>query len=500
MCQAVPCAGGPLGGTRAGAGTDFRAGRPASRLLTHVTVRNRLASLCAVVALLAAIATSPNFTVEDGPQVEAFAGDFINEYAGAWMAGHGDWQRFYDLGYARMVQHDPARMGIVWNEALWIPVNYPPFYYAALTPLTRLPFRVAALVFIAIMAACFAVALWLLLRSAPDRRRFLPWILVACGCFGPLWESLLSAQKGTLLLLILTGTWLLYDRGQRAAAGIVFGLIAFKPQLVPVIAIAMLLRREWAFLAGLSITGSVAIAVSLGIGVDVCRQYVAVAATAGRFLDSPGFPLALLHCWYGYFRVLFPDTGLLIPQIATVVAVVGTVALLVPLCRKHDVETAAERALAFSGLVVATILVSFHLNEYDLTMLLLPGWLLGNLLSNAHPTTVPYRRALVGLLCLTFVLSTASSRLVLSLGLQLNVPVLAGLLLVMARAQASHRAGQYVVSSRSAAQMSPRGARDIQEPRHSPTALLLQQMDDPRQTVRDRHAARGRAAALYRLL
>ena len=396
-----------------------------------VAARNRVAVALAVLAFVAAVVASPNFRVEDGPHAEAFAGDFVHEWVGAWMVAHGDRARFYDPGYARAVQHDPAAMGFTWDAGQWLPVVYPPFWYVVVEPLRLLPFRVAALVFVGMMAACFAATVALLLRAAPARRPLLPWMLVASAAFAPLWASLLSAQKGTLLLLLFTATWLLLARGRSAAAGAVFGLVAFKPQLLPVVAGAMLLRGDRRFVAGLAAALAVLAAVSLGVGVDVCRQYLAVAATAGRYVDTPGFPLAQMHCWYGFFRLLLPGAPLAVVQAATALAIAATLAAVAALLR--GTPGPAPDALGFAGLVVATILASFHLLQYDLTLLLLPAWLVATRLVDRDPTVERHRLALAALLGALVGAAGLSAAVVGATRVQPTVPLLFALLVVLAR-------------------------------------------------------------------
>ena len=50
-------------------------------------------------------------------------------------------------------------------------------------------------------------------------------------------------------------------------AGIVFGLMFFKPQLTLVIAVTMLMKREWQFVLGMLSTATVFLSLSLTLGI-----------------------------------------------------------------------------------------------------------------------------------------------------------------------------------------------------------------------------------------
>ena len=81
------------------------------------------------------------------------------------------------------------------------------------------------------------------------RRRCLlfSWLLPLSLLFMPLIENFTTCQKGSVLLLILTATYYLLVTKRPYWAGLVFGLIAFKPRFALPIAIAMLCKRQWRF-------------------------------------------------------------------------------------------------------------------------------------------------------------------------------------------------------------------------------------------------------------
>jgi hypothetical protein len=292
--------------------------------------------LLSVVIIVTVYAMSPNFRFAEVRTAGPFAGDFLQEWLGGYIVRCGDYSRFYDPSYVQSLQHDPQLVGFQFPRRQYLPIVYPPFYYLVLSPLSFLPVWLAAWLWAVLMVACLALAMAMLggyatkrlgltssdarasTAESPDnadsRRRnlmaALPWAIPAALLFQPLLESLTSNQKGTVCLLLLTTTFVLLNRGRPLAAGMVFGLLAFKPQLAVVIAAAMLLKRQWRFVWGGALTGAALAAGSLLLGGDVCRQYVDFATGTADYLGTSGYALHKSHCLYGFFALLAGGPGL----------------------------------------------------------------------------------------------------------------------------------------------------------------------------------------------
>ena len=247
---------------------------------------------------------SPNFTLQSGPEAEPFGGDFIQEWTGGWMLRHGDRSRFYDPAYISEVEHDVSLIGFEWDADGYLPMVYPPFWYLLVSPMSLLPMTTGAVVWTLLMTAALAGALWLLSRTPLDRRRASPFVLAALLVYAPLIESLGSGQKGTLLLLLFAATFVLLDRRQLYWAGVVFGLVAFKPQLTLVVALAMLCKRQWAFIAGGVTTGVLLVGLSFATGSEMCRQFFELCAGMGDYVQTEGYALHKAHCWWGACQLM----------------------------------------------------------------------------------------------------------------------------------------------------------------------------------------------------
>lgn len=416
------------------------------------------APLVATAALLVCCyAFSPNFQYAGGDDATPFAGDFLQEWIGGYIVLQGDRARFYDPAYAQSLEHDPHVVPLRWDPSRYLPIVYPPFYYLLLSPLALLPLKTAAWLWAVLLIAALAATAWLLRRaivrqrgvfalwietspnengdnaSANRRARWpalAPWAIVAAVAFVPVIENFTSSQKGTVCLLILTATFLLLDSRRPFAAGLVFGLIAFKPQLALPIAIAMLLARQWRFVAGGAATGAALVGLCFVLGTDVCRQYFHFATGAADYMQNAGYDLHKSHCLFGFFTLLAGEPNAWVKG-ATLLSAAGVV-LLLALVLRGGIEAGTRRfALQYCSLVLATLLLSPHLFTYDLTVLLLPLTLLAFLLAAGCAATAAMR--LIGwLVVLLYGLAGVSPLLAERCGVQVTVPLMVSLLAALA--------------------------------------------------------------------
>jgi hypothetical protein len=328
--------------------------------------------IVSAILLATIFAGSPNFRYHSGPEATPYAGDFLQEWLGGYIVTRGEYARFYDVSYAQQLQHDPSLVGFEWNRSRYLPIVYPPFYYLLISPLSYLSLTVAAWIWSALLIACLVASVLLV----GGNKSFVPWLVPAAILFMPTVESLTSCQKGPLCLLILTATFVLLSRGKSYSAGLIFGLLAFKPQLTLVIAFAMLFKREWRFIFGGMTTGAVLVGLCGLLGMDVCRQYFEFSRGTAEYIHTGGYDLTKSHCWYGFFTLLLNGWDAAWIKAATAVACAATLGLLAWLLRGRLDTRLPQFAGQFSGLVLATLLLSPHLYTYDLTILLLPMFLL----------------------------------------------------------------------------------------------------------------------------
>lgn len=338
------------------------------------------ASLAIVIVLYAC---SPNFARHDGAP-HPFAGDFVQEWIGGWLVWHGPTHRMYDFRFVDRLEHDPEVIGFAWSRDVYLPLVYPPFYYACVAPLSRLPFHVAAWVWAALMTAAFYAAVFVtrrIRREMSSARTATTgvdwtWLIPLALLFTPMLENLASSQKATLGLFLLAATWYLLQRDRVYLAGLVCGCLAFKPQWILVLVACMVCLRAGRFLAGFATTCLVLLGISLWIGVDVCWNYAAFTLHADDYLHTAGYDLHRNHCLYGCLALLSGGTTDGWVRLVTLAGMVWIGWRLFVLLRGGLKPNEPCGPAQLAGILIATVLCSPHWLTYDLSLLLLPMALL----------------------------------------------------------------------------------------------------------------------------
>ncbi len=320
---------------------------------------------------------SPNFS--HAPHSSAFAepvrtgsfgGDFLQEFVGGRIWSHGR-EKLYDWEYSRTVQHQSEVVGFKWKPESFFPMVYPPYHYQLASLATGMSYPKFAIAFSFFNALALSVAaLAFVYRYRFLSRERIGW-LCAAVLFMPLLVSLNMGQKSTILLAILTVTFVLLHREKPLGAGLIFGLIAFKPHFAILIGLTMLWKRQWWFVAGSLLTLAMLIGMSL-VSPEAWRGYLETCMGMNDFVQSGGYQLHESHSLWGAAELLLgsrwpwlvkPLAGLL------AVGVLGLVAWVM----RGTIDCASPRfGLQFSVMVVAMILTSPHFYTYDLTILLLP--------------------------------------------------------------------------------------------------------------------------------
>ena len=113
---------------------------------------------------------------------------------------------------------------------------YPPAFLLVVAPLAALPYVPALLIWTVTGAGLALRTIWSL---APSRTTIL-----AAAAFPGLWITAVNGQNGGLLLACLGGALVLIDR-RPVAAGILIGLMSFKPQFGVLIPLALMCGGHW---------------------------------------------------------------------------------------------------------------------------------------------------------------------------------------------------------------------------------------------------------------
>ena len=334
----------------------------------------KLFAICLLVpcALISSILMlSPNFAPSVELREDPLGGDIIQEYVGGHL-WNTDRTKLYDWKHSAAMQHDSELVGFQWQESGYFPMVYPPFHYQFASLGTGLSYRSFIVLWMFAGGIALSVAAFVFLNWYREIRIGTgAWFFLAI-LFTPLLMSLNMGQKSTILLAILTVSFVLLHRERAFAAGLVFGLLAFKPYLAVPIGIVMLCKKQYHFVVGSLISLFAIMITSLLIAPEAWYDYIQVCLGFSNYVSNGGYQLENSHSLWGSMQLIL---GHLNPTLVKPFAIIAGIGVLTLISRimSGPIQLSSPRfAFQFAGLIVATVLVSPHFYSYDLTILLLP--------------------------------------------------------------------------------------------------------------------------------
>lgn len=347
--------------------------------------------------------------------------DFFVAYCAGTLAREGRWADLHDVpAFMRFQGEMEVAVGLEPSDKRGPWLN-PPFYALVWMPLSALPYPAAWWTWTGTSVAALAASVWLLGRMAGEdlsaegrgpsgcRGPHWPLIAVLLGCSMPAVQTLCSGQSSALALFIMVAAVALWRDGRALPAGLVAGLLAYKPQLGALVAAALVITLGWRALLGLLITGAllfvttvVALPGTLELYLRATPETVGMMQETGRFVWNR-------HVTFGAFWHLLlhgrgAAEGLSVRALVLVcqAMVAGGLAALV--WRNRWAFSLREPALPAVGtvmrdrliaaMVVAMPLLMPYYVDYDLLLLAVPAVLLARELS-AFPNDIPAHRWLI---------------------------------------------------------------------------------------------------------
>ena len=265
----------------------------------------------------------------------------------------------------------PARL----NEELGLrsadaPLKYPPLFYVAMRPWTWLPFRAAALAWLALGQVLLVVTAALVLRRRAAEPARLVAVLAVAALSQPLVETLHLGQANVVVLALLALGWWGARQERPWGAALALGLaVHVKPQFgLPIAALWWIGQRAVAYraaaVAAAGLAAGVA-AVGPGAHVDWVRHALAMPASLHAWSLNVA-PHAALH------RLLDGGLGARAVEplaLATSLAILAAVAYA---ARGRPAPGTPAFDWAFGLAVAAVPLVAPFSEEHHLVVLLLP--------------------------------------------------------------------------------------------------------------------------------
>ncbi len=173
--------------------------------------------------------------------------------------------------------------------------QYPPIALLLVYPLALLPYLYALALWLGAGIAGYLSLLW---RILPRRET-----LKAGLAFPAVLLTVLHGQNAFLTASLL-GWGLLFLRRRPAFAGVLFGVLAFKPQLGVLLPVALLAGKHWrAFGAAAATVAGLAAASAILFGPAIWREFLAGAPFAGAILDDGLVPYYKMQSVFAAVRL-----------------------------------------------------------------------------------------------------------------------------------------------------------------------------------------------------
>ena len=315
--------------------------------------RDRVVAYPAIMLALTVAATVYVLWANDGllPSGAPFGSDFVSYWTAAREALAGRPFVPYDRALFELAQ------AALFPTAGYFAFYYPPHYLAYMLPFGMVPYYAALTLW---MAVSFGAVVWVLTRIAADARH----TLVLAIAFPAAFLTIAHGQNAFLSAALFGGGLLLLPT-RPILAGILFGLLTFKPQLGLLIPLALLAGGQWRAIISAGITlGALGAISALLFGADIWPAFLAQGDLAVQTMTQGWVAWEKMISAYSALRVVgmghdaaFALHGMLAIGIAAAIVWAWLPA--------SGITHATRSAVLLAGALIAT---PFGLN-YDLYLL-----------------------------------------------------------------------------------------------------------------------------------
>lgn len=326
----------------------------------------------------------------------AFALDFIAFYTGGTFVSEGRYRELFDLKSIQQFQRTLAAEGGVDLGTAMGPWWNPPFYAWVFAPLSHFSFGVATTLWVSLNILCAAMACFLLVKMLPGGIGWRSWLLVPVLLLfsTPFIHAITHGQNACMSLLIVTVVVTAWRSKRGFVAGLVAGLMFYKPQHAVALGAMLALSLGWRALAGLAITGFSLLMVTVLTLPGSLSDFLHQMPKNLQFVQEQCvYPWERHVTLKAFFRILLQ--GLEVgpsSELTLVLTALGTAAVAIALLRmtpvarwlnpfdRTDFSSTAQRDRLIAATFLATPLLMPFYFDYDLLLLAVPGVLFAGLM------------------------------------------------------------------------------------------------------------------------
>ncbi|MCG8694808.1 MAG: DUF2029 domain-containing protein [Minwuiales bacterium] len=238
--------------------------------------------------------------------------------------------------------------------------SYPPQLLLPIRPFGWLPYISAYLVWLALGLSLY---LFVALRGDTPLRRLMPVAAAALFLAPSSFVNIVAGQNGFFAGALFIGGMLLVRR-HPLAAGVLFGLLTFKPQLGVLIPVALIALRQWKPFVSAILSAGAIVALSVAVeGAEVWRLFV---------VESVPFQARIMGIAGGFFTWMMPTVfmaGRLLgfdPALNHILQLISGLAAVV--ATYWAFRTSRDLPTQLAVISIATFLVVPYAFNYDMTI------------------------------------------------------------------------------------------------------------------------------------
>jgi alpha-1,2-mannosyltransferase len=293
------------------------------------------------------------------PAKECPGPDFVVSWAASSLALNGHPQDAYD-----QPRQWAAEKSAVHDEDLgYTDCSYPPTFILVDLPLALISYRWSLLLWLLGTLAAYCAVIWAIIPQSDAL-----WIALAFPG-APL--NALAGQNGFLTTALL-GAGLILLRKKPIRAGVMFGLLTFKPQLGLLVPLVLIATRRWRAFAAAASTAITFAAISLLMfGIKTWAAFLrSVPVLVHQLLENGEIGFGKMQSVFAGIRLL--GVGSSTAYAVQTVAALMSAAIVLSIWRAHRVRFDIKAA----ALAAAALLVTPYVVDYDLVLLALPiAWM-----------------------------------------------------------------------------------------------------------------------------
>jgi alpha-1,2-mannosyltransferase len=332
--------------------------------------RVRFAAAALLIAFVAAlaylVATSDGLNDALGRPLST---DFSNVYAAGTLVREGEPQAPFDP--ARQYAREQAIFGAATPFYGW---HYPPFFLIVAAALAYMPYPLALAVWQGATFVLYLLALRMIVtyapkgepRDAPAHRASRAadplWLLLALA-FPAVFINLGHGHNGFLTAALIGAALVQLDR-RPALAGVLLGLLAYKPQFGILFPVVLVASGRWRVIAAAAATiAALAAITTAALGTSVWDAFLASTHFTRVVVLENG------ETGWQKIQSVFSAVRMWGGPVALAYAVQGSVTLALAAAMAWLWRAPVDFALKAAGLIIAAILATPYSLDYDMTAL-----------------------------------------------------------------------------------------------------------------------------------